>query len=146
MQEALKEAMAARDEDEVPVGAVIVHRGRIIARARNQREKLKDPTAHAEMIALTQAAAALDCWRLTDCTIYVTKEPCVMCAGALVNARIKTLVYGAKDEKAGACGSLFNLVQSPRLNHRLDIIGGVLAEDCTAILRDFFKKRRKFPA
>jgi len=146
MQEALKEAVAARDEDEVPVGAVIVHRGRIIARARNQREKLKDPTAHAEMIALTQAAAALDCWRLTDCTIYVTKEPCVMCAGALVNARIKTLVYGAKDEKAGACGSLFNLVQSPRLNHRLDIIGGVLAEDCTAILRDFFKKRRKFPA
>lgn len=146
MQEALKQAVAARDEDEVPVGAVIVHRGRIIARARNQREKLKDPTAHAEMIALTQAAAALDCWRLTDCTIYVTKEPCVMCAGALVNARIKTLVYGAKDEKAGACGSLFNLVQSPRLNHRLDIIGGVLAEDCTAILRDFFKKRRKFPA
>ena len=146
MQEALKEATAARDEDEVPVGAVIVHRGRIIARARNQREKLKDPTAHAEMIALTQAAAALDCWRLLECTIYVTKEPCVMCAGALVNARIKTLVYGAKDEKAGACGSLFNLVQSPRLNHHLDIIGGVLAEDCTAILRDFFKKRRKFPA
>ena len=142
MQEALKEAIAARDEAEVPVGAVIVHRGRIIARARNLREKLKDPTAHAEMIALTQAAAALDSWRLSDCTIYVTKEPCVMCAGALVNARIKRLVYGAKDEKAGACGSLFNLVQSPRLNHRLEIINGVLAEECTALLADFFKKRR----
>jgi len=142
MQEALKEATAARDEDEVPVGTVIAHRGRIIARARNLREKLKDPTAHAEMIALTQAAAALDSWRLSDCTIYVTKEPCVMCAGALVNARIKRLVYGAKDEKAGACGSLFNLVQSPRLNHRLEIISGVLAEECTALLADFFKKRR----
>ena len=142
MQAALKEARAARDEDEVPVGAVIVQDGRIIARARNQREKLKDPTAHAEMIALTQAAAALGSWRLTNCTIYVTKEPCVMCAGALVNARIKRLVYGAKDEKAGACGSLFNLVQSPRLNHQVKIISGVLAEDCSALLTDFFNKKR----
>jgi len=142
MQAALKEARAARDEDEVPVGAVIVQDGRIIARARNQREKLKDPTAHAEMIALTQAAAALDSWRLTNCTIYVTKEPCVMCAGALVNARIKRLVYGAKDEKAGACGSLFNLVQSPRLNHQVEIISGVLAEECSALLTDFFNKKR----
>ena len=142
MTEALKEARLAADENEVPVGCVIVHDGRIIGRAHNQREQLNDPTAHAEMIAVTQAAAALESWRLTGCTVYVTLEPCPMCAGALVLARVKRLVFGARDEKAGACGTLCNLVQDDRLNHQVDITEDVLADEAAALLREFFRKRR----
>lgn len=142
MTEALKEARLAFEEDEVPVGCVIVHEGRLIGRAHNQRERLNDPTAHAEMIAITQAAAALERWRLTGCTVYVTVEPCAMCAGALVLARADRLVFAARDEKAGACGTLFNIVQDPRLNHRVEITEGVLAEEATQLLRDFFRRRR----
>ena len=142
MRLALKEAEVARDEDEVPVGAVIIHDGRIIGKAHNQRERLRDPTAHAEMIAITQAAASLDRWRLTGATLYVTLEPCPMCAGALVLARIDRLVYGATDPKAGACGSLYDIVTDGRLNHRLDVISGVLEEECRSLLQDFFRGRR----
>ncbi len=141
MAQALKEAIKALEKDEVPVGAVIVHEGRIIARAHNQREMLKDPTAHAEMIAITQAADYLQNWRLSGATIYVTKEPCAMCAGALVQARVDTLVYGASDAKGGACQSVVNLVQEPRFNHRLKVISGVLGNECTKILQEFFSER-----
>ena len=143
MTEALKEAGLAYRENEVPVGCVIVHEGRIVGRAHNQRETLKDPTAHAEMIAITQAAAALECWRLTGCTVYVTIEPCAMCAGALVLARIDRLVYGAQDPKAGACGTLLNIVQDARLNHRVEVVPGVLAAECSDALKSFFAKRRE---
>ena len=143
MHEALKEAAFAYEKDEVPVGAVIVHESRVIARAHNQRELLKDPTAHAEMIAITQAAAALDNWRLTGATIYVTLEPCTMCAGAMVLARIDKLVYGTNDPKAGACGTLYNIAADTRLNHRLEIIPGVLAEDCGRMLTNFFAEKRE---
>ena len=142
MQTAIASAEIAEENSDVPIGAVIVHKNRIIAKAWNQREQLNDPTAHAEIIALTQAAAALESWRLLDCTIYVTLEPCVMCAGALVNARIKRLVYGCDDPKAGACKSLYNIVTDERLNHRLDVTAGVLAEDCTRQLQQFFQRRR----
>ena len=145
MREALKEALAAYEDNEVPVGAVIVHENRVIARAHNQRELLKDPTAHAEMIAITQAAAALNNWRLIGVTIYVTLEPCAMCAGAMVLARIGHLVYGAADPKAGACGTLYNIVQDARLNHQIDIVQGVLAGDCAQLLREFFAERRESP-
>lgn len=138
MRLALKEAEQALAEGEVPVGAVIVKESRVIARARNQRETLKDPTAHAEMIAITQAAEFLQCWRLEGAEIYVTLEPCPMCAGALVLARIKALTFGAPDPKAGACGSLFNLVNDPRLNHRVEVTSGILKEECSKILNDFF--------
>ncbi len=141
MAQALKEAIKALEKDEVPVGAVIVHEGRIIARAHNQREMLKDPTAHAEMIAITQAADYLQNWRLTGATIYVTKEPCAMCAGALVQARVDVLVYGASDAKGGACQSVVNLVQEPRFNHRLKVISGVLNNECVKILQEFFSER-----
>lgn len=143
MREALKEADRAFLEGEVPVGAVVVWEGRIVGRAHNQRERLRDPTAHAEMIAITQAAAALERWRLTGCTLYVTLEPCPMCAGAMVLARIDRLVYGAADPKAGACGSLMNLVDDGRLNHRVAVDGGVLAEEAGAVLREFFRQRRE---
>jgi len=142
MREALKEAAAAFEKDEVPVGAVIVHEDRVIARAHNQRELLNDPTAHAEMIAITQAAAALETWRLTGATIYVTLEPCAMCAGAMVLARLDRLVFGTNDPKAGACGTLYNIVQDLRLNHRLEVVSGVLAEDCGRLLSDFFGRKR----
>ena len=142
MREALKEATRAFEDGEVPVGAVIAHEGRIVARAHNQTERLRDPTAHAEMIAITQAAEALDRWRLTGSTLYVTLEPCTMCAGAMVLARIDRLVYSAPDPKAGACGSLMNILQDPRLNHRVEVIGGVLAEESGALLREFFQERR----
>jgi tRNA(adenine34) deaminase len=142
MKEALKEASLASEEEEVPVGCVIVHEGRIVARAHNQRERLKDPTAHAEMIAITQAAAALERWRLSGCTVYVTVEPCAMCAGALVLARVDRLVFGALDEKAGACGSLYNIVTDERLNHRTRLTAGVLADEASALLSDFFRRRR----
>ena len=142
MREALRLAEAARDADEVPVGCVIVHDGRIIARAHNQREMLRDPTAHAEMIAITQAADALDSWRLEGCTLYVTLEPCAMCAGAMVLARLDRLVYGADDPKAGAVASVFRLLDEPRLNHRVRTTGGVLAEACGGVLTEFFQAKR----
>ena len=143
MKEAIKEALKALDDKEVPIGAIIVHKDRIIARAYNQRERLKDPTAHAEMIALTQAAAYLEDWRLTDTTLYVTIEPCIMCAGALVNARVKRLVYGADDPKAGGCGSIVNVTNDKRLNHRIEVVSGVMAQDCQWLMKEFFKKKRK---
>jgi len=143
MRAALVEAAAAAEADEVPIGAVIVHRGRIIARAHNQRETLKDPTAHAEMIALTQAAAARGDWRLHGCTMYVTLEPCPMCAGALVWARLDRVVYGPADPKAGACRSLYRIADDARLNHRLEVIAGFMEEPCRALLQDFFARKRK---
>ena len=143
MSEALKQAHEAFEEDEVPVGAVIVHNGKVIARAHNQVELLKDPTAHAEMIAITQAAAYLKSERLLDCSIYATIEPCSMCAGALVLARVKRVYYGAKDPKTGACGSVFNIADSKKLNHRIKVTGGVLAKDCGSLLTEFFKKKRR---
>ena len=143
MRVALQEALAAYEEEEVPVGAVIVHEGRVVARAHNQRELLKDPTTHAEMIAITQAAAALNNWRLSGATMYVTLEPCAMCAGALVLARVDRLVYGTSDPKAGACGTLYNIVQDSRLNHRVDVVSGILSSECAETLRSFFAKRRE---
>jgi len=138
MRQALIEAEKAVEKDEVPVGAVIVYENRIIARAHNQREMLSDPTAHAEMIAITQAAAYLQNWRLTGTTIYVTLEPCAMCAGALVQSRVDALVYGTVDKKAGACTSVMNLVQEPRFNHRLEVIPSILANECKYLLQKFF--------
>src|SRR5437660_5882441 len=144
MAMALDEAQAAAAEDEVPVGAVIVSPRRgVIGRAHNQREQLRDPTAHAEMIAITQAAAALGSWRLENCALYVTLEPCPMCAGAIVLARIPHLIYGAVDPKAGACETLYQITTDPRLNHRTQIISGVLADRCGAVLSDFFAARRR---
>ena len=142
MREAIKEAIAALDEDEVPVGAVIVHENAIIARAHNQREALHDPTAHAEILAITQAAEHLSNWRLSGTTMYVTLEPCAMCAGALVLARVGRLYYGASDPKAGACGSLYDIVQDSRLNHRLEVVPGLLAEDGASLLQEFFARKR----
>jgi len=142
MRMALDAAQVAEENGDVPIGAVIVHEGRVIARAYNEREQLKDPTAHAEIIALTQAAAALGMWRLHGCTMYVTLEPCPMCAGALVMARLDRLVYGCTDPKAGACGSLYDICRDGRLNHRLQVTPGVLAEDCAAMLQAFFRQRR----
>ncbi len=138
----MDQAYIAQENGDVPIGCVIVHANRVIAKAYNQREQLNDPTAHAEIIALTQAAEFIGNWRLHDCTIYVTLEPCPMCAGALVLARMDRLVYGCDDPKTGACKSLYNIVQDERLNHRLDVKGGVLAEQCTEQLQDFFKRRR----
>lgn len=138
MRQAIVEAEKAVEKDEVPVGAVIVYENRIIARAHNQRELLNDPTAHAEMIAITQAADYLQNWRLTGTTMYVTLEPCAMCAGALVQSRIDTLVYGAVDKKAGACTSVMNLVQEPRFNHRLKVISNILADESKYLLQNFF--------
>jgi len=142
MREALRVAQAALDADEVPVGCVIVHEDRIIGRAHNQRETLRDPTAHAEMIALTQAAAALETWRLEGCTLYVTLEPCAMCAGAMVLGRVDRLVYGATDPKAGAVESVFRLLGEPRLNHKVEVTSGVLAAECGEILSEFFRSKR----
>src|SRR5947199_8672940 len=130
MREALRQAQKAYDASEVPVGAVVVRSGEIIARASNQVGLLKDATAHAEVLALTQAEAAVGDWRLTDCDLYVTKEPCVMCAGALVHARVRRLVFGCADDRAGAAGSILNVLQMPTLNHRCDILSGVLQNDC----------------
>ena len=143
MVEAIKQAVSALESDEVPVGAVIVHQGRIIGRAHNQRETLSDPTAHAEMIAITQAAAYLGNWRLEGCTMYVTLEPCAMCAGALVLARIERLVYGPADPKAGACETLYRIVDDERLNHRIEVTGGLMEEPCRQLLQDFFSKKRR---
>ncbi len=142
MREALRQAQKANEAGEVPVGAVIVREGKIIARAYNQVELLKDATAHAEMLALTQAEAAVGDWRLTECDLYVTKEPCAMCAGALVHTRIRRVIFGCTDPVAGAAGSVMNLLQMPALNHRCDIASGVLQDECATILQDFFRKRR----
>ena len=142
MAEALRQAMLALDEDEVPVGAVIVQDGRVIARAHNQRELLRDPTAHAEMIAITQAAEHVDNWRLEDCTMYVTLEPCAMCAGAIVLARLPRLVFGAHDPKAGAVGSVYDIPRDPKLNHTVEVTAGVLEQECSEILTDFFRRKR----
>ena len=143
MREALRQAGKAYAAEEVPVGAVVVREGKIIARAYNQVELLKDATAHAEMLALTQAEAAVGDWRLTDCDLYVTKEPCVMCAGALVHTRIQRVIFGCPDSSAGAAGSLLNLLQMPSFNHRAEIVSGVLQKECAAMLQDFFRKRRE---
>ncbi len=143
MAEAMKEARQALIEDEVPVGCVVVRNDRIIARAHNQIERLKDPTAHAEMIALTSAANYLDTKWLNGVSLYVTIEPCSMCAGAMVLARIKNLIFGAKDPKTGACGSIVNIVNHKKLNHRIKVKKGVLKEDCAVILKEFFRKKRK---
>ena len=142
MEIALEEAQAAFDEQEVPIGAVIVKAEQVLARAHNQRERLRDPTAHAEMIAITQAAAALRSWRLEQCTLYVTLEPCPMCAGAIVQARIPLVVYGAADPKAGAVQTLYRMLDDPRLNHRATAIGGILADRCAEILTRFFQQQR----
>ncbi|MDP3790503.1 MAG: tRNA adenosine(34) deaminase TadA [Candidatus Omnitrophota bacterium] len=142
MSEALKEAQKAFDADDVPVGAVIVHEGRVIARAHNQIKLLKDPTAHAEMIAITQAASYLANERLLNTTMYVTIEPCSMCAGALVLARVKRLVYGACDPRTGACHSVFKITDNKRLNHRIKTEKGVLEKECVWMLKEFFKKKR----
>jgi tRNA(adenine34) deaminase len=145
MREALRQAARACEAGEVPVGAVVVREGRIIARAFNQVEQLKDATAHAEMLALTQAESAVGDWRLTDCTLYVTKEPCPMCAGAIVHTRVARVVFGAGDPKGGAAGGVMNLLQFPTLNHRCEITGGVREADCREILQQFFKQQRRKP-
>jgi tRNA(adenine34) deaminase len=142
MRLAYREAEQALAEDEVPVGAVIVYEDRVIAAAHNQREQLRDPTAHAEMIAITQAAGALESWRLDQCQLYVTLEPCPMCAGAVVQARIPWVIYGAADPKAGAVHTLYQLLADPRLNHRCQTVSGVLANECGAILSRFFQQQR----
>jgi len=142
MRVALQLAAKAYEADEVPVGAVVVRAGGIIARAWNQVELLKDATAHAEMLALTQAEAAVGDWRLTDCDLYVTKEPCVMCAGALVHVRMRRVVFGCADLRSGGAGGITNLLQHPVLNHHCEITSGVLENECAAILQDFFRKKR----
>jgi len=142
MREALRLAKKAAEAGEVPVGAIVVRAGKIIARASNQVELLKDATAHAEMLALTQAEEAVGDWRLTECDLYVTKEPCAMCAGALVHTRIRRVIFGCTDSSAGAAGSVINLLQMPGFNHRCDVSSGVLQNECAAILQDFFRQRR----
>ncbi len=142
MGEALRLAAKAGAAGEVPIGAIITMNGRIVGRGYNQVEMLKDPTAHAEVLAITQAAAAVGDWRLTDCEMFVTKEPCPMCAGAAVHARLRRVVFGCADERAGAAGSVINLLQMPSLNHRCDINSGLLAEECAALLQGFFQSRR----
>jgi tRNA(adenine34) deaminase len=142
MTEALRQARKALAKDEVPVGAIVVRGGRIIARAFNQVEMLKDATAHAEMLAITQAEAAVGDWRLNECDLYVTKEPCAMCAGALVHVRMRRVVFGCADPRGGAAGGMVNLLQMPTLNHRCEIKAGVLEEECASLLRSFFQARR----
>jgi tRNA(adenine34) deaminase len=142
MREALRLAIKAREADEVPVGAVVVRKNQIIARGYNQVELLKDATAHAEMLALTAAEAAAGDWRLTECDLYVTKEPCPMCAGAIVHTRIRRVIFGCADVRAGAAGTVINLLQHNSLNHQCQITAGILENQCAAILQDFFRKKR----
>jgi tRNA(adenine34) deaminase len=142
MGEALRQAMRAAALGEVPIGAIVVREGKIIARAHNQVESLRDATAHAEMLAITQAESVLDDWRLADCDLYVTKEPCPMCAGALVHARVRRVIFGCGDPKGGAAGGLLNLLQMPELNHRCEVHSGVLENRCAELLRGFFQERR----
>jgi len=143
MKTAIEQAKIAEENGDVPIGAVIVYKNQIIGKAYNQRQQLNDPTAHAEIIALTQAAAFVQSWRLNGCTMYVTLEPCPMCAGALVLGRLDRLVYGCDDPKTGACKSLYNIVQDERLNHRLEVTSGVLEEQCREQLQEFFARRRE---
>jgi len=143
MREALRQARRALAADEVPIGAVVVREGEIIARAWNQVEMLKDATAHAEMLAITQAEAAVGDWRLTDCDLYVTKEPCPMCAGAIVHVRLRRVIFGCPDPKCGGAGGMVNLLQMPELNHRCLTTSGILADECGAMLKDFFRARRE---
>ena len=145
MREALRLAQKAYAKEEVPVGAVVVRGGRIIARAFNQVEMLKDATAHAEMLAITAAEAAVGDWRLNDCDLYVTKEPCAMCAGALVHVRMRRVIFGCADERSGAAGGTLNLLQLPGLNHHCEITPGVLRDECVALLKGFFQSRRGGP-
>jgi len=142
MSEALRMAVRAYEAEEVPIGAVVVRAGKIIARAFNQVELLKDATAHAEMLALTQAEAAVGDWRLSDCELFVTKEPCPMCAGAVVHVRLRRLVFGCPDPRGGAAGGLLNLLQNPSLNHQCDITAGVLGDECAELLQNFFREKR----
>lgn len=146
MRAALREAQAAAAADEVPIGCVIVHEGLVIGRGRNQVEGLQDATAHAEILAIGAASTALKSWRLNECTLYVTLEPCAMCAGAIVLARLGRLVYGAPDPKAGACGSVLDVIHERRLNHRVKVESGVLGEECGALLKEFFAKKRRAAA
>ena len=143
MQAALREARASKESDEVPVGCVIVHDGHVIGRGHNQVETLQDATAHAEIVAIGAASGALGSWRLNDCTMFVTLEPCAMCAVAIVLARLGRLVYGASDPKAGACGSVLDVIHERRLNHRVEVTTGVLDEECGVLLRDFFARKRR---
>jgi tRNA(adenine34) deaminase len=142
MAEALAEARNAAADGEVPIGAVVVYDGRIVGRGRNARESRRDPTAHAEVLALQEASRALQRWRLTGATVYATLEPCPMCAGALVNARVDRLVYAVPDPKAGAAGTLFDVPRDPRLNHRVEVVSGVMAAECGELLTSFFRSRR----
>ena len=142
MRSALAQAREALEDGDVPIGAVVVHNGRVIGRGHNQREKLNDPTAHAEMIALTAASSFLESWRLEGCTLYVTLEPCAMCAGAIVLGRIARLVFGATDPKAGACVSLYNITTDERLNHRVELDQAILADECVMLLTEFFSVQR----
>ena len=143
MRAAMREAQASADQDEVPIGCVIVHDGIIVGRGHNQVEGLRDATAHAEIVAIGAASSTLETWRLHECTMYVTLEPCAMCAGAIILARVGRLVYAAIDPKAGACGSVLDVIHEPRLNHRVEITSGVLGEECGAMLRAFFQKKRR---
>jgi tRNA(adenine34) deaminase len=143
MRLALKQAAIAASRGEVPIGAVIVRGGKLVGQAHNQVEMLKDPTAHAEMIAITQAASAVGDWRLTDCILYVTKEPCPMCAGAIVHARIPLVVWGMTDPQRGGCVSLFKILQNGELNHRADYLAGVIEDECKGLMQEFFRKRRR---
>ncbi|ACI20668.1 MULTISPECIES: tRNA adenosine(34) deaminase TadA [Thermodesulfovibrio] len=143
MKEALKEAEKAYEKGEIPVGALIVVNGEIISKAHNIKETTFDPTAHAEILAIREAARILGAWRLTDATLYVTKEPCIMCSGAIVNSRIKRLVYGCNDPKGGAVVSLYNILNDKRLNHQVEITNGILEEECRVILKRFFKELRE---
>jgi len=143
MKLALCEAQRGFDEDEVPVGAVVVEEGRVVARAHNRSIHLNDPTAHAEVLALRRAAKKLGNYRLNDCALYVTIEPCAMCAGAIVHARLRRVVFGARDPKAGAGGSALKVLNHPKLNHRVEVVKGVMADNCATILREFFRSRRK---
>jgi tRNA(adenine34) deaminase len=142
MRAALCEASRAFDEDEVPIGAVVVKDGTIISQAHNMREALNDPTAHAEIIAIRKASEALHSWRLLDCELYVTVEPCAMCAGAIVLSRIKSIIFGTPDPKAGACGSVMDIIRNPALNHRVEVVEGILREECSSIIKEYFRMKR----
>lgn len=142
MSEAIREAQKAFDKGEVPIGAIVVYKNRIIGRAHNQVEMLKDATAHAEILAMTQASSVIDNWRLNDVVIYVTKEPCPMCAGAMVNCRIKKLVYGVSDDQMGAAGSVMDITRSDKLRNKLEVIGGIKEDECRSLIQNFFKIQR----
>lgn len=142
MRMALCEARAAYEEDEVPIGAVVIRNGEVVSKAHNLRETINDPTAHAEIVAIREASRILGTWRLTDCELYVTIEPCPMCAGAIVQSRIRRLIYGAQDPKAGACGTIMNIVQNQFLNHRVEVMAGILEDECSAIMKEYFKNKR----